>query len=613
MKKSFSGILFLMLLTSFQIAGQEVSFRASSKNVVRVGERFQLVYTLNAEGQNFRGPDIKGLNIVGGPSTSQSSSIQIIQGQVTRSVENSYTYILQAGEEGIFDIPPARITVDGKTYESNPLKVQVVKSPQQQQQGGSPDPSGQGADQDFSNDVFIRAVVNKTSPYQGEQVIVTYKLYYKINISGLEFTKEPSYRGFWMNDLLKDRKNFAQYQETYKGSQYQVAEVKKIALFPQQSGKLTIPPLEGRCKGQVRAATQRRTGDPFFDSFFNDPFFNRFQTVDIPLESNPLSIDVKPLPSSGKPADYSGAVGQFEFASTIDKTDLKANEAINLQFTISGTGNVELIDRVNVKFPPGFEVYDPKISKNIQVSPNGISGRKTFEYLLIPRNHGNFRIDPVSFTFFDLSKQGYVTLKSPGFDIAVAKGEGTATDLVFSGTGQTAIQYLGSDIRYIRTNNPALVPVGNFFFGSDLFYMLIALPFLLFILFILIWKKELKKRSNIALMRNRKATRVARKRMKQAEIYMKENQKDRFFVEVSQALWGYLSDKFSIPLASLSMDTVTETLTHKELKPEIIEQFIETLNHCEFARFAPGESQTAMDNIFHEAISVITLIEKELK
>jgi uncharacterized membrane protein len=613
MKKSFSGILFLMILTSFQMSGQEVSFRASSKNVVRIGERFQLVYTVNAEGQNFRGPDIKGINIVGGPSTSQSSSIQIIQGQVTRSVENSYTYILQAGEEGIFDIPPARITVDGKTYESNALKVQVVKAAQQQQQGGSPDPSGQAAVQDLSNDVFIRAVVNKTSPYLGEQVIVTYKLYYKINISGLEFTKEPSYRGFWMNDLLKDRRNFPQYQETYKGNQYQVAEVKKIALFPQQSGKLTIPPLEGRCKGQVRAAAQRRTGDPFFDSFFNDPFFNRFQTIDIPLESNSLTIDVKPLPTSGKPADFSGAVGQFEFATSIDKTELKANEAINLQFTINGTGNVELIDKINVKFPPGFEVYDPKVSKNIQISPNGISGRKTFEYLLIPRNHGDFRIEPVSFTFFDLSKQSYQTLKSPGFDISVAKGEGTATDLVFSGRNQASIQYLGSDIRYIRTTNPALVPVGNFFFGSDIFYLLIALPFLMFILFILIWKKELKKRSNIALMRNRKATRVARKRMKKAELYMKENQKELFFIEVSHALWGYLSDKFSIPLASLSMDSVTETLTHKELKPEIIEQFTETLNHCEYARFAPGESQAAMDNIFHEAIAVITLIEKQLK
>ena len=613
MKKSFSGILFLIVLTSFQIFGQEVGFRASSKNVVRIGERFQLVYSLNAEGQNFRGPDIKGINIVGGPSTSQSSSIQIIQGQVTRSVENSYTYILQAGEEGIFEIPPARITVNGKTYESNALKVQVIKSAQQQQQGGSPDQSGQGTDQDYSDDVFIRAVVNKTSPYQGEQVIITYKLYYKINISALEFTKEPSYRGFWMTDLLKDRKNFAQYQETYKGSQYQVAEVKKIALFPQQSGKLTIQPLEGRCKGQVRAATQKRTGDPFFDSFFNDPFFSRVQTIDITLESNALTIDVKPLPSSGKPADFSGAVGNFDFSSSLDKTELKANEAINLKFTVSGTGNVELIDKVNVKFPPGFEVYDPKITKNVQASQNGVSGTKSFEYLLIPRNHGDFRIEPVSFTFFDLNNKNYVTLRSPGYDISVAKGEGTAADMVFSGSGQAAIQYLGSDIRYIKTINPALVPVGNFFFGSNLFYLLIGLPFLLFILIVLIWKKELKKRSNMALMRNRKATKVARKRLKKAELYMKDNQKELFFVEVSHALWGYLSDKFSIPLASLSMDTVTETLIQKELKPETIGKFTETLNHCEYARFAPGESQAAMDNIYNEAISVITLIEKELK
>jgi uncharacterized membrane protein len=613
MKKTFAGILSLIVMTSIQVFGQEVSFRATAKNVVQVGERFQLVYTVNAEGQNFRGPEIRGINIISGPSTSQSSSIQIIQGQVTRSVENSYTYILQGGEEGIFEISPARVTVDGKVYESNRLRIQVVKAASQQQPGGSPDPSGSETDQDYSNEVFLRAVINKTSPFQGEQVIVTYKLYYRINISALEFTKEPSLRGFWVNDLLKDRKNFVQYQETYKGNQYQVAEVKKLALFPQQNGKLAIPSLEGRCKGQVRAAAQRRTGDPFFDSFFNDPFFSRFQTIDIPLESNSLTIDVKPLPASGKPADFGGAVGDFDFVASIDRTELKTNEAINLRFTVNGTGNVELVDRLNVKFPPGFEVYDPKVSKNIQVTPNGVSGRKTFEYLLIPRNHGDFTIEPVSFTFFDLSKRSYVTLKSPGFDISVARGEGTATDMLFSGTGQAGIQYLGSDIRYIRTINPALVPAGKFFFGSTLFYILIALPLLLFILFILIWKNELKKRSNLALMRNRKATRVARKRMKKAELYMKENRKEPFFIEVSHALWGYLSDKFSIPLASLSMDTVTETLTQKDLKPETIQQFIETLNHCEYARFAPGENQAAMDNIYHEAVSVVTMIEKELK
>ena len=614
MQKLSLGILFIFSFLATTLFGQDVTFQASAKNVVRTGEQFRLVYSLNAEGQNFRAPSFEKFRVVAGPSTSSSSSIQVINGSVSRTVDYSYTFVLQATEEGIFDIPAAEITVGGNKYQSNALKIQVVNSgsaQQGQQQGSSGSNNQSSAYDQLKDDVFIRAYADKGLPMQGEQVVVTYKLYYRINISSPEFSKEPSYKGFWVNDLLKD-KNFPQYKENYKGQAYNVAEIKKVALFPQQSGKVTITPLELTCQAQVKAQTQSRSRDPF-ESFFNDPFFNRYQTVELPLISNELTLDIKPLPTANQPIEFSGAVGTFDMSSTIDKTDIKANEAINLKFTISGTGNVELVDKINVKFPPDFEVYDPKVTKNMNYAQKGVSGSKTFEYLIIPRTPGNFTIDPVKFVYFDLSKNQYVSHSSPEYKISVAKGDGNQADYTFSGTNQSDIRYIGSDIRHIHTGNPKLQLYGALFFGSPTFYALLALPFILFILFVMIWKKELKKRSNMALMRNRKATKVAQKRLKKSQAYLQEKKQNEFYEEVSQALWGYLSDKFSISLSNLSMDTVKETLQKKEVKEETIDSFINTLNNCEFARFAPGDSQSNMETIYNEGVNIITLMEKELK
>ena len=622
MKRFTSGILLLFILAGSIAYGQGVNFTGSAKNVVRTGERFQLSYTVDAEGKNFSGPAFTGFRVLSGPSTSQSSSIQIINGNVSRTVEYTFTYILQAGgEEGIFEIPPAEITVEGKTIQSNPVKIQVVKSASTQQGTQQGQPGGQGKQsgtsgttaEDYSDDVFIRAVVDKTSPMQGEQVVVTYKLYYRISINAPDIVKEPSFKGFWVNNLIENRQNYVQYQETYRGQRYQVAELKKLALFPQQSGKTTITPLEAVCQAQVRTQQQRRTRDPFFDSFFNDPFFNRYKTIELPLESNAVTLNVKPLPTTNKPVDFSGAVGDFDFSSSIDKTSLKANEALNLKFTVKGTGNVELVDQIRVSFPPDFEVYDPKVTKNISTAGNRVSGSKTFEYLIIPRTAGDFTIDPVKFVYYDLGSDTYKTLTAPEYEISVAKGDGSAADVAYSGVNQSDIQFVGSDIRYIKTGDPGLKLIGTFFFGSTGFYVLLIAPVILFILFIIIWKKELKKRSNMALMRNRKATKVARKRMKKAQLFMADNKQDAFYEEVSQALWGYLSDKFSIPLANLSMDTVAETLKKREVKEETIDQFIDTLNNCEYARFAPGESKGAMENIYHDGVRIISTMEQELR
>jgi uncharacterized membrane protein len=613
MKFFTSGILLVFLLQVNFIHSQGVQFQAKADEIVYVGERFNLIYTLNAEGNNFRGPDIKGLLVLSGPFTSTSSSVQVINGKVSRTVEYTYTYILSAGQEGVYEIPSAKVNVDGTIYESNSLKIQAIKgsSSQQGQQGSASQGSSSGT-QSLKDDVFIRAVANKSNPTQGEEIIVTYKLYYRINISAPEFRKEPSFKGFWKTNLLEDRQSYVQYTEVYNGQKYNVAEIKKFALFPQKAGKIEIESGDAVCQGQVRAQS-KKNNDPFFDNFFNDPFFNRYQNVEIPLTSNSVTIDVQPLPNANRPADFTGAVGDFNFESTIDKTELKANEAINLKFIVKGTGNIELVDKMNVSFPPDFEVYDPKINSNINANIAGVSGTKTFEYLIIPRTPGTFKINPVKFSYFDLKKNTYQTILSPEYIIKVGKGDGTTSNITYSGVNQADIKYIGSDIRHIKTRSPNFKFIGEFFFGSTTFYILMILPVLLFIAFIFLLKKELKKRNNIALMRNRKATKVAQKRMKKAQSFLQENNKNAFYEEVSQALWGYLSDKFSIPLSNLSMDTVKDTLLTREVEEDTISHFMDTLNHCEFARFAPGESGSDMKNIYDESVNIISKIESELK
>jgi hypothetical protein len=612
--KDIRFILLTVLLCGGYLAGaQQVEFRASAKTVVATGERFTVKYVLNAEGTNFKGPATSDFSIISGPNASTSSSIQIINGRVDRSVEYTYTYLMTASKEGTFTLPAASVKVEGKAYQSNALTIQVIKGPSGQQYQGQQGTASQQKQGVSGDDVFIKAYLDKSNPVQGEQVIVTYKIYTRVPVSQIEIKKLSSFSGFWSKSLLDDDAPLKQYKETINGEEYVVADFRKIALFPLKSGELSIDPLELNCVAQVQQKGQKRWGDPFFDNFFNDSFFNRYQNVQLALKSNPLTIRVAPLPSAGKPADFSGAVGTFRFNSSLDKTSLKTNEAINLKFTVSGKGNIELVEDLKIKFPPDFEVYDPKINNDLSITAAGISGTRTLEYLIIPRTPGKFRIDPVKFSYFDLDRREYVTLSSQPYTIDVEKGEGSSSNITYSGVNQEDIQYIGSDVRHIKTGRPALKLIGASFFGSTLYYLLLVIPLLLFVLFIVVYKNELKKRSNISLMRNLKATKIATKRLRMANKYLREKKKEEFYIEISQALWGYLSDKFTIPQAELSMDSIQAALTNKGIEQPIIDQFMEVLGKCEFARFAPGDSTEQMEMSYTDAMEIISKVERELK
>lgn len=596
------------------LTSQTVSFTASAPAEVQAGQQFRLVYSINAEADNFTPPEFTDLAVLGGPNQSSSSSIQIINNQVTRSTTYTFTYTLAATREGSFTIPAAKVRSGGKQYSSNPVTIKVRAA--SSSQPGSQSPQNSQATGTISNkDVFLRASVDKSDPYMGEQIILTYRLYTRIPVSNYHIEQSPAQSGFWAEELLRDQTKLLQYNDVVDGEQYTVAEIRKVALFPQRSGKLSIDPLGVEIVARVQQQGQRRrTGDPFFDSFFDDPFFaSRYQNVNHTLRSNAINIDVKPLPVQGRPAEFSGAVGDFSMRATIDKTEVAANEPINLKVVVSGKGNVRLIDKVNFQFPPSFELYEPKINSDVKTTQAGVSGSRTLDYLIIPRSAGNFTIKPAAFSYFHPVRGEYITLNTPEFAFIIARGEGS--DLAIgSGSGdQQAVQYIASDIRFIKQWPFRITTIESQFFGSTRFYVLYLTPFVLFGLFLFLLRNHIKNSRDIARVKNRRATGIARKRLKQAAEFLKLRMSEKFFNELSQALWGYLSDKFNIPLSGLSLETVRERLEGRSVNAEFINDFIVVLEQCEYARFAPGDKTQAMDQLYEKALTLITTIEKELR
>ncbi len=588
----------------------QVRFTASSKGTVSVGEQFALTYEVNAEGQGFRAPTIKDFDVLSGPNQSSSSNIQIMNGRTTQSVSYTFTYYLRATKEGKFTLSPASIKVNGKNIESNPIVINVVKgnAPAAQQPKGQ---GGQQAAQGVSgDDIFVKAIIDKPYPFLGEQVTVTYRLYFKISVTNVNIAKQPSNAGFWSQVLETLNQQSRQSVEVINGVKYNVVDLQKTAMFPQKNGKLTLDPLEVECI--VRVRTKQNSNDFFNDPFFNN-FFDSYSNVKKIVKSNAVVIDVNPLPSSGKPADFGGSVGVFTLKSDLDKTNLKVNDAINLKISISGTGNIKLIEEPTIAFPPDIEKYSNKSNNNINTAGGIISGKKTFEYLLIPRSAGIFKIPSYVFNYFDPVSKTYKSASTPEYTLNVAKGDGSASTNLVSSVNQEDVKYIGSDIRFIQTSPFVLHAIGYTFFNSLSFYLFLLIPFLLFILFLIIWRKELKKRSNAALMKHRKATRVARKRLKKAATHLKENKQDLFYEEISHALFGYMSDKLVIPLSELSLDTIEQKLNDKNVQTELITRMLTILNSCEFARFAPSAVSSSMQTMYDDAIEIIEKIEHDLR
>lgn len=623
MKKLFKLIVFLVCVAPMALWAQDdPTLKVSAKQQVMVGERFQVVFEANAEGKHFTAPSFEGFDVMGGPFTSSSSSVQIVNGSVSRTVKNTYTFALQASKEGTFRIGSASLTVKGDKITSQPFEIKVVPD-----DGSHAAPSGggnnrqQGRSQNTNDpqvsgkDLFLKVIPSKKTVYVGEQVVLTYKLYTKVPISSLSVERVPSYAGFWTKDITDNNGGaLRQSSEYVNGTEYTTAEIQSVIIVPQRAGNLTLDPMTISCVAQIRTQSNNRQSNDPFDIFFNDPFFNRnITSIHKELSSSSLTIEVKNLPDNGKPASFAGAVGNYNFKSDIDKTQLKTNEAFTLTLTVSGMGNIELLKMPEPVFPPDFEVYDPKIVTSTNNTVNGMSGTKKAEYLVIPRRAGSFDLSPVEFSFFNVGNNSYSTLTSEAYTIEVEKGSGKESDEggIYT-TNQEGIKYLGSDIRHINTGDPHLKPTKTVFFASPAYFVALLALLVIFIILLLVLKKREQLSQDTAVNRNRKADKVARGRLKNAYQFLKAKDQEKFYVELSQALWGYIADKLGIERSKLSMDTVSETMKEKNVPDELTQQFVDTLNSCEFARFAPGSAEEKMDDLYQRGIDVISKAEKVL-
>lgn len=605
-------IIFLLftILAAWQVkAADKVRFVAEAADVVVSGDQVRLVFTVNSQDiKDFRAPSIKGFDVLMGPSRSQQSSIQIINGKRTSNSSTAFTYILLAGSPGTYTIPAASVEVNGEKVFSNAISIKVL--PQDQNSGNSGNNGGGSASSSRSqaagsrisaNDLFITATASKTTVHEQEAILLTYKVYTVVNLRQL-YGKMPDLKGFHTQEVeLPQQKTFT--LEHYKGRNYNTTVWSQYVLFPQQTGKLEIPSIT--FDGVV--AQQTVSDDPF-DAFFNG---GGYVEVKKKITTPKLVINVQPLPA--KPAGFSGAVGEFKLASSINATDVKTNDAVTIKLTLSGTGNMKLIGTPEVKFPQDFEIYDPKVTDDYKLTNSGLTGTKTFEYLAIPRHAGNFTIPAVEFTYFDLKSNSYKTLKTEAYNLKVAKGQGNADQVISDFTNKESVKMLGKDIRFIKLGDSSLRPKGDFFFGTVGYYLYYLIPLLLFVVFAVIYRQKALENANVAKVKTKKANKVATRRMKLAGKLLAENKKNEFYDEVLKALWGYISDKLSIPVSQLSKDNIEAELTNYGVQEALIAEFIGVLNECEYARYAPGNENEAMDKVYSASVEVISKMENSIK
>lgn len=605
-------IIFLLftILAAWQVkAADKVRFVAEAADVVVSGDQVRLVFTVNSQDiKDFRAPSIKGFDVLMGPSRSQQSSIQIINGKRTSNSSTAFTYILLAGNPGTYTIPAASVEVNGEKVFSNAISIKVL--PQDQTSGNSGNNGGGSASSSRSqaagsrisaNDLFITATASKTTVHEQEAILLTYKVYTVVNLRQL-YGKMPDLKGFHTQEVeLPQQKTFT--LEHYKGRNCNTTVWSQYVLFPQQTGKLEIPSIT--FDGVV--AQQTISDDPF-DAFFNG---GGYVEVKKKITTPKVVINVQPLPA--KPAGFSGAVGEFKLASSINATDVKTNDAVTIKLTLSGTGNMKLIGTPEVKFPQDFEIYDPKVTDDYKLTNSGLTGTKTFEYLAIPRHAGNFTIPAIEFTYFDLKSNSYKTLKTEAYNLKVAKGQGNADQVISDFTNKESVKMLGKDIRFIKLGDSSLRPKGDFFFGTVGYYLCYLIPLLLFVVFAVIYRQKALENANVAKVKTKKANKVATRRMKLAGKLLAENKKNEFYDEVLKALWGYISDKLSIPVSQLSKDNIEAELTNYGVQEALIAEFIGVLNECEYARYAPGNENEAMDKVYSASVEVISKMENSIK
>lgn len=643
-----TGLILLTIIGSYVSAGaQSIHFTSQvQSNQVGINEPFQIQYVLDGanEVNAINPPAFKGFDVI---QNFQYSQTNINNGQVTQSI--TVTYVLQPQKPGTFTIPGATATVNGKTFTSNPIVMKVSReeaSSQGNQPGnGNSNPAssptipvpGQGGETDPNNlpgllrpgedpmakikrNVFARVEVDKTRVFEGEQITATYKLYTRLQTTS-QINNMPSFSGFSTQDL--DIPNPPQAKnEMIGGKKFKVFTIRKTILFPLQSGTLVLEPVDIQNTVRLYRMNSSHAAsagdndplgnffkDPFNDPFFNDPFGNSgitYQDYNYDLKSDPVDIQVAPLPIQNQPADFTGGVGDFKMTSTLDKTRLKTGDAATLRVTISGAGNINLLQAPRISFPGSFDSYDPKITDHLIRNSIPFSGSRTFEYVFMPKNPGDYTIPAVAFSYFDPDTKSYLIQRSDSFRIQVAQGTGmnsSALDYATMGN-RMAPQWAGT-LAWSRA-------------GSDLwrqgwYWTLLTLPLALSLFWILWSRYQAAQRSDMASFAGKRANRVALKRLSQASGLLAQNQQKSFYEATSLAIWGYLSQRLNIPFGELGKEKVQGLLQRKKVPDPQIQSLFSLLEECEQALYASSGGREQMQTVYGEGIRIISALEGKLK
>lgn len=572
------------------------SFTVSVPEVVSTDEIFQVMFTATYESgkvSDFAPPAFEGFEVLAGPVSSTSTSIQSINGKTSTTRTQSYTYTVRLTQEGKVTVGPASVKIGKETYTTESRTVEAVKGQVPSGSGGNAAAVGE--------DLMLRLSVSKSRAVVGEPIIVTMKLYVQSSaISGFEDVRFPTFDGFWSQEIDAPQ-NIQFSRENYGGQVYNAALLRRYMLLPQQTGRLSIDPAELVCLLQVRA-------EPTGPRSIFDDFFDSYQTIRKRVSSDPVTIEVSALPA-GAPASFAGGVGSFRLAAGFDADSVAAHEATSLKVVISGTGNINLVETPKVSLPSDFESYDVRKTENISTGASGATGTVTFEYPFIPRAPGVFDIAPVEFTYYDIEAGRYRTLSSGPLSLRV--GEGTRTDAAVmpSGPGKRSVESLGEDIRFIAASPARLRRAGGLLVDSPAMYIV---PLLIVLLTAGTWvmlSRSIARRSDIAGTRNRKALKVARARLKNASAFLKQNLYSAFYEELHKAIHGYISDKLMLPVADLTRDRIGEELRSRGKDEAVIKELFDVLDACEYARYAPASGSEAMEGHYQQAVKVISEIE----
>ncbi len=617
MKKLFCIVAFL-LTAIFQMSAQNV-IRVEAPDVVAVNEQFNVTFIIEGEKSpsDFQWSSGDDFQLVWGPQKGSSSSIQIINGKRSSSHQTTFTYILIPKATGTFQLPAATALLSGDRISSTQASIQVVSdgassSRSSGQNGGKSSGGGQtsstGSGEISSNDLFMRLSLSRTEVVIGEPITATLKIYQRANVVGFENAKFPTFNGFWSQETYVPN-NIEFKRESLDDKIYNTAVLRTYVLIPQQSGTITIDPAELVCLVNIRTAPS--TSNSLFDSFFQD----EYRTIRKRVTTPAVKVKVNPLPA-GQPASFGGGVGNFGISARLTTDNLKTHDAASLIITVSGRGNVALLEEPKVNFPPDFEIYDTKTTENTDKSNGGTSGSKSFEYPFIPRSHGDFTIEPVEYSYYDVNAGKYVTLRTEPLHVKVAKGKGgdsTPVTTVNSGVERKDVKSLADDIRFIFTGKPGLSGSGSFFVGSVFFWILLALMILGATSVYLAFRKVAAMRADVAGTKNRRATKMAQKRLKLAGEYLDKNLYTAFYEELHKALIGFVSDKLNMDMSEISKDNIASALTEGGVSEEQTKAFTDLLDACEFARYSPDGGNEAMRSHYDAALKVISSIDSGLK